>query len=281
MAQLIAIFRSVNLHGCEVLPVESVPHLHNEFGTPKVLHVTRHLTLYERERQRCQSASVVRHGDDVAVLYLNGRLYATFLVDILFRRCTACSRRVCPSLRQRAVRKAAEVLREVFCLRHGSLLVMEKREEIMCGVLHRSPVGCESVYREVSGSVSHGSRQLRRLIHVDVVNKHLTVRIEADEHAVGVGIAGVVVKLERKLAPLALRRNEVLVVCGLVILVLSLLPKSDVQAGVVLIVRAESLRANLNHVSTRVCAHDGIELCTVLVRIDKCACSASLMDTVA
>ena len=281
MAQLTAVFRSINLHGCEVLPVESVPHLHDEFGSPKVLHVARHLTLYERESQRSQSASVVRHGDDVAVLYLDGRLYATFLVDIQLRSCTAFARRICPTFRQRAVGKTAEVLREVFRLRHRSLHVVEEREEIMCGVLHRSPVGGESVYREVSGSVSHGSRQLRRLIHVDVVNENLAVRIEADEHAVGVGIAGVVVKLERKLAPLALRRNEVLVVCGLVILVLSLLPKSDVQACVVLIVRAESLRANLNHVCSCVCTNGGIELRSVLVRIDKCTCSASLMYAVA
>ena len=151
----------------------------------------------------------------------------------------------------------------------------------MCGVLHRSPVGSESVHCEVSGSISHGSRQLRRLIHVDVVNENLTVRIEADKHAVGVGIDRVVVKLERELAPLALRRNEVLVVCGLVILVLSLLPESDVQACVVLIVRAESLRANLNHVCSCVCANDGIELRSVLVRIDKCASSASQMYAVA
>ena len=116
---------------------------------------------------------------------------------------------------------------------------------------------------------------------MDIVNEHLAVRIEADEHTVGVCIDGVVVKLERKLAPLALRRNEVLVVCGLVILVLSLLPESDVQACVVLIVRAESLCANLNHISTRVCAHGGIELCAVLVRIDKCASSTSLMYAVA
>ena len=102
---------------------------------------------------------------------------------------------------------------------------------------------------------------------MDIVNEHLSVRIEADEHAVGVGIAGVVVKLEREFAPLALRRNEVLVVCGLVILVLSLLPESDVQACVVLIVRAESLRTNLNHISTRVCTHGGIEVCAVLVRM--------------
>ena len=116
---------------------------------------------------------------------------------------------------------------------------------------------------------------------MDIVNEHLAVRIEADKHTIGVSIDGVVVKLERELTPLALRRNEVLVVCGLVILVLSLLPESDVQACVVLIVRAESLRTNLNHISTRVCAHGGIELCAVLVRIDKCASSASLMYAVA
>ena len=68
---------------------------------------------------------------------------------------------------------------------------------------------------------------------------------------------------------------------SLVILVLSLLPESDIQACVVLIVRAESLRANLNHISTRVCANGGIELRSVLVRIDKCTCSASLMYAVA
>ena len=141
-------------------------------------------------------------------------------------------------------------------------------------------MGRESVGGVVPRLVGRRGAKRRGTFDRHIVDDYLVVGVEGDEHTVAPRV-GRVVELVGELPPFPLRRDEILVVVRLIVLVGGILPQADVQACVVLLVARQGLGAHLHDIGAVIVAHRRVELGSVGVGVDQRTSPVGLVYAVA